>query len=581
MSKWLWLKPNGTTQRFPQEPFPESGNKPGLQSFITLPLASSSRRHFLSGLVAGGLGTLLGCRGFQAAKNGKPQMERTFHLSIAIEAFEADPELIPMLSRAGVGHIWLAPFFAGYWHYSIEKVNAWRARLESAGFHVHLITIPLGHPSFTRAAPDYMPKMDMSRKTPALTVDGRVFYGVSIHPPVCQENVAAMAMLKQTRPGTVFLDDDFRLALGPGTIGGCFCNEHKSAFLRQYGYGQPQWQELRDAVLARRLTPTVAQWVDHTCDALTDCFRAQQAAAAPEMQLGIMVMYLGAEKAGIRLSDYSGLPVRVGELMFDDASFAPVKGKTDELFSVLFHRRYAPPTLAYSETTAWPAEKLSADNMAAKLVTSTIADVRNTMFMSGIRPFPRTHWDTLAPAMREQARIHRAVMGHKLQGPLKHFWGRHSRYVGDDNPYSLFLAMGLPFEVLDSPSIDCEGGWVFLADADARGVAAGEIKIKSHAQIVYRPDARVRLDRGHAVAESPADLARLKQTILKQTSSYPYVEEDAPVVCAWYPTAHHVLLWNLAEEPRTVILNLTKIGHDRRSVTIRSLGTALIDYGDF
>jgi len=41
---------------------------------------------------------------------------------------------------------------------------------------------------------------------------------------------------------------------------------------------------------------------------------------------------------------------------------------------------------------------------------STIADVRNTMFMSGIRPFPRTHWETLAPAMREQALIHRKVM---------------------------------------------------------------------------------------------------------------------------------------------------------------------------
>jgi hypothetical protein len=503
-----------------------------------------------------------------------------FHLSIAIEAFEADPDLIPTLSRAGVGHIWLAPFFSGYWHYSIEKVNAWHDRLEAAGFQVHLITIPLGHPSFTRAAPDYMPRMDMSRKTPALTVDGKVFYGVSLHPPTCQENVAAMAILKRARPGTVLLDDDFRLALGPGTIGGCFCDEHQSMFLRKYGHGEQEWQELREAVIARRLTPVVAQWVDYTCDGLTDCFRAQQAAAAPEMQLGIMVMYLGAEKAGIRLADYVGVPMRVGELMFDDASFAPIKGKTNELFSVLFHRRYAAPALAYSETTAWPAEKLSANNMAAKLVTSTIADVRNTMFMSGIRPFPRTHWDTLAPAMREQALTHRRVMGHKLRGPLKHFWGRHSRYVGDDNPYSLFLAMGIPFEVIDSASIDCNGGWVFLADSDARGVAAGEIKVPGQVELVYRPEAQVRLDRGHAVTESPAKLASLKQDILKQTSGYPYVEEDTPVVCAWYPSTHHVLLWNLAETPQTVSLNLTKIGRDRRTITIRALGTALINYGN-
>ena len=165
-----------------------------------------------------------------------------------------------------------------------------------------------------------------------------------------------MATLKHTQPGMVFLDDDFRLALGPGTIGGCFCDEHKSAFLRKHAYNEQQWQELREAVIARRLTPVVAQWVDYTCDGLTDCFRAQQAAAAPEMQLGIMVMYLGAEKAGLRLQDYRSAPLRVGELMFNVDSFGPVKGKTDELFSVLFHRRYATPALAYSETTAWPAE---------------------------------------------------------------------------------------------------------------------------------------------------------------------------------------------------------------------------------
>ena len=531
-------------------------------------------------MAVGSLGAFLGCRAIPAKQAAEAQTERVFHLSTAIEAFEADPDLIPTLSRAGIGHIWLAPFFGGYWHYSIEKVNAWRARLEAAGFQVHLITIPLGHPSFTRAAPDYMPQMDMSRRKPALTADGKTYYGVSLHAPACQENVEAMAILKRARPGTVFLDDDFRLALGPGTIGGCFCEEHKTAFLRKYGYGEPEWQELREAVTGRRLTSVMAQWVDYTCDGLTECFRAQQAAAAPEMQLGIMVMYLGAEKAGIRLRDYAGVPMRVGELMFDDASFAPIKGKTNELFSVLFHRRFAAPTLAYSETTAWPAEKLSAENMAAKLVTSTIADVRNTMFMSGIRPFPRTHWETLSPAMREQALTHRKLMGHRPRGPLKHFWGRHSRYVGDDNPYSLFLSMGIPFEVIDSPAIDPDGGWVFLADADARGLAAGEIKVRGQGTLVYRPQAQVGLDRARAVAETSAELASLKQTILQQSGHYPYVEEDTPVVCAWYPSAQRVFLWNLTATPQTVNLNLTKLGRDRRSVALRALGTALVDFGD-
>ena len=88
--------------------------------------------------------------------------------------------------------------------------------------------------------------------------------------------------------------------------------------------------------------------------------------------------------------------------MFDDASFGRVKGKTDELFSVLFHRRFVEPDRAFSESTAFPADKFSTAHLAAELTVSTIADVRHTMFMSGLTPFPRAHWVTLGPAMREQ-----------------------------------------------------------------------------------------------------------------------------------------------------------------------------------
>ena len=177
----------------------------------------------------------------------------------------------------------------------------------------------------------------------------------------------------------------------------------------------------------------------------------------------------GAEKAGIRLADYRDVPFRVGELMFDDGSFAPVKGKTNELFSALFHRRFARPELAYSETTAYPANRLSAKNMAAKLAVSTISDVRNTMYMSGLTAFPREHWQTLGPAMKRHAELHRKIAGHAARGPLKHFWGEASRYVGDDNPYSLFLATGIPFEVTAEPAAD---GFTFLSDADARNAGS-------------------------------------------------------------------------------------------------------------
>jgi hypothetical protein len=32
----------------------------------------------------------------------------------------------------------------------------------------------------------------------------------------------------------------------------------------------------------------------------------------------------------------------------------------------------------------------------------------------------------------------------------------------------------------------------------------------------------------------------------------PHVVEDEPAVCAWFPTASKVLLWNLSEQPKTL-----------------------------
>jgi hypothetical protein len=324
-------------------------------------------------------------------------------------------------------------------------------------------------------------------------------------------------------------------------IGGCFCDFHRGEFLKLQGYADARWEELLGDVRERRLTEALRAWVDYTCAQLTGSFRAQQA-AAPEVALGNMIMYLGAEKAGIRLSDYSEVPFRVGEMMFHDRGFGPVKGKTDELFSALFHRRYARQDLAFSETTAYPADQLSARNMAAKLVVSTITGVPNTMFMSGLTPFPVTHWDVLAPAMKKNAQFHEVIGNCRPQGPLKHYWGEAARYVGDDQPFSLFLAMGIPFEVTDSVAND---GWTFLADFDARNLT--EKERRTAGQLVCRTSAG-RVPEGlRAVEESLDGLWALKRDILQTCPDVPHVIDEKPVACAWYPEVGSVLLWNLGE----------------------------------
>jgi hypothetical protein len=478
-------------------------------------------------------------------------MNPHFHLCLSPDTIEADPDLLRVVKEAGVTDVWTTGFMYGYWVYALPRVQKAMQAIAAAGLTPHVVNVPLGHPGDALGARSGdVPLSPPAHWRMGVNADGGLHSGTSLHPPAVAENCQALMDLQAVGVTEVFVDDDYRLAVAPGAIGGCFCAEHRQRFLSQHGLQVSHWEQLLRDVEQRAFTPLLRQWVDFTCDELTAAFRQQQA-AAPGIDLGIMVMYFGAEKAGIRLADTSGGLFRVGEFMFSDPYFNPLKGKTDELFSVLFHRRFSAPENTYSESTAFPADELSAPNLAAKLVISLIADVRNTMFMSGLSPFPREHWSTLTGAIQRQRRLHPLIAGNQPRGPFKHFWGQASRYTGDDNPFSLFLALGIPFEVVEEPG----EGWTFLSQADARDMQArGEVH--PGAQSVYRPGDCPAFASGLAVEETLAALYEFKHQVLPFLKDIPYISEDAPAVCAWYPDAQRVLVWNLDNAPRELTLRL-------------------------
>jgi hypothetical protein len=251
--------------------------------------------------------------------------------------------------------------------------------------------------------------------------------------------------------------------------------------------------------------------------------------------------------------------------MFEDDSFGPLKGKTDELFSALFHRRFATPELAYSETTAYPADRLSAANLGAKLVISTLADVRHTMFMSGVTPFPKGHWTTLAPLMKRQADFHRILAGHSLRGPFKHYWGEASRFCGNDIPFSLFLAAGIPFEVTEHPARD---GWTFLSEADAQAAVGGNLTSPGTQFVTSARKADT--SRLEFCEESLESLFGYKRRLDNKT---PFVENAEPAILGWYPSAHAALLWNPTPVRKTFTV---RYGSQTREVTIQGLDSELL-----
>jgi len=522
------------------------------------------RRNFLKNSTLLTSGLLLGdTDSFTFKKSNK----RNFGLCVNTQTLNNYPDFINTISSSGITDVWMPYFINGYYPYPMKDILVWKKRFERKGIEVDIISVPFGHPGGSLGDSQ---NYDITPQTwpRRIDIDGKKFSGTSVHPNVTQENIAVIQKIQKSGFTKLFLDDDFRLAASPGNIGGCFCEVHQMEFSNKYGYLKKDIEYLRNDIKNRNLNSLVRNWIEYNCDQLSSSFKAQQG-AAPHVKLGIMAMYLGSEKAGIRLEDYKDSLFRVGELMFSDKNFSPVKGKTDELFSSLFHRRFVKPTLAFSETTAYPANQLSAENMAAKLHISTISDVRNTMMMSGLDPFPFSHWTTLAPTIKKVAAMHEKIAGQKLVGPMKHFWGNRSRMVGDDKPYSLFLAAGIPFEVTDTPSKD---GWTFLSDFDIQDIASGELKSKG-TSFIYGVSQDKKISGARFVKENLQEIFSFKKEIIPLLNGVPYVVEDKPVVCAWYPSIHKVLLWNLSASKELFTL---KLNHNIQTVEIGGLDAEII-----
>jgi len=529
-----------------------------------------SRRNFISTLITTGA-VIGGVRlfGKQIFAIGNNNSVRRFHISLQAEAWLKNHELIDIMKNSGITDIWMGSYLQGKWFHTPEELRKSADFLKSKGFNAHVLTVPLGHPGNAIDPSDESWSEKKENWKNACDYDGSLYSGTSIHSPVVEDNVEAHKLLAKEGFDILFLDDDFRLGKYPGKIGGCFCDDCQNEFLQKYNYNSDDWKVLIQSVEKRNPTIILRSWIEYICDKEYDMFVALQK-ATPQMEVGIMVMYFGAEKSGIDLSKYKDVPFRVGEMMFGDKDFGRVKGKTDELFSALFHMRFIKPELAYSESTAYPADKLSAKNMAAKLTVSLLTDVRNTMFMSGLHPFPIEYWKTLAPAMKKSAQLHEEIAGLKPEGPFKHFWGWDSRLVGTDKPFSLFLASGIPFEVVEDVT---EDGWIFLSNEDAKSVVEGRITAKSE-NLVIRKEAEIAGDNFIQMDETLDDIFALKKLIIPTIKGIPYVDGDTPVIFSWYPTAGKALLWNVNEQKQNYDVKLN--GKIIRSLTIAGLDVELI-----
>ena len=502
---------------------------------------------------------------------------RQFHLSVTVDdilyeglrennrPMPPNPDAITMRAEAmadlwkeaGVTDVWLNPYSYGLFP-EPERFEAAVRRALEYGYRVHFITVPVGHPG-ANFAPEIA-----KRWKPYEHFHGSTGWGVSVHEGCAEDCVKSVRTIADTYgPCNVFLDDDFRFAVQPPDVGGCICAECRADFMQKSGFSVSRWDALLADLRAGRDTKDIRLWLDYFCDRMTKVFRDSQA-IAPEVDLGIMIMGMGSEKAGLRLDDYRDALVRVGEWMFTNQQYDSTKNKTIELFSSLLHRRFVPGGRAFSETTI--IQELSAENYVSKLSVSTLSDVCNTMYMC---PIPASYWGLIAPRMNRERDYHNRIVGLKAKGPFKHFWGLADRYCPGYNAYSLFLALGVPFEVCDEIPAD---GWAFLGDYSAFEMERGELASKG-AQCV----ARVNSDTGRfiRVPETFEELFKFRKTLLPafQEQGVPYIEEETPAALSWYPEANAMYIWNVEKVDKVVTL---RVGSKTFSTTIKALDSAMV-----
>ncbi len=115
-------------------------------------------------------------------------------------------------------------------------------------------------------------------------------------------------------------------------------------------------------------------------------------------------------------------------------------------------------------------------------------------------------------------------------------------------------------------------GWTFLSDADAEALTPKDTPADL-GRLVVRPGLKESTHGMRAVDESLDALWKLKREVLSDGLDCPHVLDDKPVVCAWYPTAEAVLLWNLGEAAETFRL---RWGDEERAVKVEGLGATLV-----
>ncbi len=307
---------------------------------------------------------------------------------------------IALMKSAGVKTVWLDVYAYGNRLATPEQIREAKALLESHNFTVQALTVPVGHGGAALsgdAGDPGVPAHWRLRQSPE---------GVSLPYLSC---IRDKTMIKESREVAeelyalgfteLFYDDDLRVGHWGQALRGCCCPDCMRAFYEKY----PQYAHLSAPdIFATAIEgdPLWNAWCDVQCDAVLEFMKE----TVPKgMTPGIMVMHNGDCRHGVDIlrikAAFDRVLFRVGEGHFEDASFTRPTAESEILHSVLSHlAKIGSTEHAFSESTVYPENALTPENLVQKLRLEVRAGLRNIFLMSGFFFLSDPYWQAIAAA---------------------------------------------------------------------------------------------------------------------------------------------------------------------------------------
>ena len=335
-------------------------------------------------------------------------MENSLHLQYAFVPGEMlDPEIasrrIALMKAAGVKTVWMTLYMYGTWSATKQEILQAKTLLEKEGLEVQVAIVPVGHGTNSLLGDGGDPELPITWQNRVNAQGQRVGLAACVNSP---------AMIKETREVVdqalelgftkLFYDDDLRVGPWGPDLQGCFCPRCMQAFYHKY----PQYSGMSGVEILENATEGDAlwqAWSDVQCDQVLN-FLEQ---TIPEgMTPGIMVMHNGDRRHGVDIARikqrFPNALFRIGEGHFDDNSYTHPLGKQAISHSIHAHlRELGSAQNAYSESTVYPENALSPENLVDKLRLEIGCGLRNLFLMSGLFFLDDSYWIAIAKALPE------------------------------------------------------------------------------------------------------------------------------------------------------------------------------------